>query len=484
MTHDKKQQLYISVGVVTLLLLIRIVFFLKDGTNDFIERILFWLIYGGSFVVLYFLFSPLKQNLLYIWNNNKSKIFIFAYIIVLEVLFALKNNLNYTFVSAFSVLFIVSLFFIVSVLLPRMLAKIFDIAFIIVYGAYMFAQDFYYRIFSDFFSFIEAGTLREGVESSSNMYVFNYLHLVIVFMIILTLFLYIRYYDKNKFKGKKINLLKYIAVLFLLVNLNAEYPVKAARLHLSDHYLYTSTYSKTRFVSHFGGINLLTKDVISLIIPDVSNKKHIEYINDYYENNQKPHVDNEYTNIFKDKNLIIVLAESFDDIALSEELTPSILKLKNEGLDFTNHFTPVFPRTTCDTEIILNTSLIPSIQDGPTCYVYNQNSYNTSIANLFNNKDYVTNALHSNYKEFYTRHLVYKGLGYNNFYGQHEIGLSDSDRRYDEVFMDMSKDYVINTENKFYSMMLTLSGHSPYTNVNLAVEKNYDLVDEYYQFKH
>jgi len=63
--------------------------------------------------------------------------------------------------------------------------------------------------------------------------------------------------------------------------------------------------------------------------------------------------------------------------------------------------------------------------------MFNQNSYNQSLANIFNQDDYETRAFHSNYKEFYTRYLVYKGFGYDEFYGQHELDLSDTEKRYD-----------------------------------------------------
>ncbi|KFZ26187.1 MAG: Lipoteichoic acid synthase [Candidatus Izimaplasma bacterium HR2] len=239
-------------------------------------------------------------------------------------------------------------------------------------------------------------------------------------------------------------------------------------------------YDKEQFVTKFSTVNLLFRDLKVIITPSFSINRDIEYIEDYYDNNVKLHPDNEYTDIFEGKNLIFIIGESFDSIAVSEELTPNIYKLKTEGLDFVNHFTPVFPRTTCDSEIIFNTSIIPSITDGPTCYVYNENSYSESIAELFNNSGYITTGLHNNYKEFYTRDLVYEGFGYDYFYGQNEIPLTDTEIRYDSVFGEKTLDYAIFEDELFFSTYLSLSGHSPYEETNLATVEHLDIVNDYY----
>lgn len=465
------------------LLAVRLIFFLKDGSNDLLESILIWIIFVESICFLVVLIYSEKDNLKKIFMKYQDKFYFSILIFSLEVGLLIKNKLSFNYVYLFSLLLIILLISLFSLALPKVVSKIFDIVLIVFYGAYVFAQDYYHRIFSDFFSFKEAGNIKEGIEFAKGMYEFSFLHVYIVVITLTTLILYIilrrtSHLDFNMKSLKKVYLLPLF--LFFLVNVNAQYPVKTARLHLSDHYLYYSTYSKDRFVSKFGTLNLLVKDGLSVLTPSFTTKRDLKYIEDYFDNNVKVHTDNEFSNIFEGKNLIFIMGESFDSIVVSEELTPNIYKLKSEGLDFQNHFIPVFPRTTCDTEVILNTSIIPSIQDGPTCYIYNENTYSHSLAELFNNKQYVTNAFHNNYKEFYTRHLVYEGFGYDNFYGMDELDLSEEEKRYDSVFLEKSLEYSIPENELFYSFMLTLSGHSPYEMSNLAVNEHYDLVDEYY----
>ena len=43
--------------------------------------------------------------------------------------------------------------------------------------------------------------------------------------------------------------------------------------------------------------------------------------------------------MFEGKNLIFIVAESFSEIAVSEDLTPTLYKLVHEGFDFKNFYT-------------------------------------------------------------------------------------------------------------------------------------------------
>lgn len=466
-----------------MLLLIRLVFFLPDNTNNVVESILIWLIFGLSLAFLSYVIFKDKVRILPILKDYKDKTYIFYFVFLLEIGLIIKNNLGFHQIYIFSIAFIVMIVIVFSLILPKKISKIFDVSFILIYAIYVFGQDYYYRIFNDFFSFKEYGTIKEGLQFSKGMYEFSIFHIYIVLLTIIILVFYISEGYTSHVKLSFVNLKKlsiYPLILFFLVNINAQFPVNLARLHLSDHYLYSSVYSKEKFVSRYGAVNLLFKDGFEMIRPKFSDKRDIDYVDNYFENYSKIHTDNEYTGTFEGMNLIFIIGESFDSIVVDEFLTPNLYRLKNEGIDLQNHFTPAFPRTTCDSEIIFNTSIIPSIQDGPTCFTYNSNSYTSSLAELFNNEGYLTTGFHSNYKEFYTRDLVYDGLLYDNFYGQHELFLDEVEKRFDSTFFEKSIDYSITDEVPFFSMLLTLSGHSPYDSSNIAAEVHYAEVDEYY----
>lgn len=481
--QENKNKIILRLFIVaTFLLAIRLIFFLQDRTSDLVESILIYTIAFISLGIIFMIILPVKESPKAFFIKYRDIFILSIFIFYSEMLFLIDNQLEYSFVTIFTLVLIVCLIDIIALLLPNRGKMIFFIYICISVPLYLVAQDIYYEIFSDFFSFKEIVSVSAGLEYTNGVLHFHFIHFLFIISAIFTICILTMYKTKNQIiLNKKTRKIFYVPLLFfLLVNLNAQYPVKTARLYLSDHYLYTSVYSNKRFVSRFGAVNYSVRDFFNSIIPKRVNKQDIKDIDNYFKNNPKIHFENEYSGIFENKNLVFVVAESFDSIAVNETLTPNIVRLKNEGIDFNNHYVPVYPRTTCDSEIIFNTSVIPSIVDGPTCYNFNENSYSHSLANLFSNKGYLADAFHSNEKEFYTRYKVFDGLGYDNFYGQNELGLSMTDKRYDSVFMKKSQDFILKEDGKFFSFITTLSGHSPYNLDNLAVRKHYVEVDNYY----
>ncbi|QVK18490.1 LTA synthase family protein [Mycoplasmatota bacterium] len=466
----------------TLLLAIRLIFFLQDGTSDLVESILIYMIAFISLGIVFMILLPVKQSPKEFFMKYRDIFILSIFIFYSEMLFLYDNQLEYSAVTIFIIILIICLIDIIALLLPNRGKMIFIIYICISLPLYLIAQDIYFEIFNDFFSFKEIVSVGAGLEYTNGVLHFRFIHFLLIISAVFSICILMMYKSKNQIKLNKqtVTIFNIPLLFFLLVNLNAEYPVKTARLYLSDHYLYTSVYSNKKFVSRFGAVNYCVRDFFNSIFPERVNKQDVKDIDNYFKNNPKIHLENDYSGIFENKNLVFVVAESFDSIAINETLTPNIVKLKNEGINFNNHYVPVYPRTTSDSEIIFNTSVIPSIVDGPTCYNFNENSFSHSLANLFTNKGYQADAFHSNEKEFYTRYKVYDGLGYDNFYGQYELGLSMSDKRYDSIFMKKSQDLILKEDGKFFSFITTLSGHSPYNLDNLAVRKHYVEVNKYY----
>lgn len=411
-------------------------------------------------------------------------------IVIYDGLFFIRIDSNLSVYKIFSTVGIFTFVMGFLYLMPRKIRSGVTVFFLIVLPIYYVAQDIYFGIFERFFSFKEVVTLQEGIESSEGMINFSLFHYTYFFMMIVSIVVYQiikrrlhpHFLEFHLSKSSFVQALAPTGIILALVNINTSIPPKTARLHLSDHYLYFSVFDNTSFVDRFGVTHYLVRDIADSIVPEYVNPDDYKKIDEYFENNLKEHASNEYTGIFEGKNLIFLVAESFDGIAMDDILTPNIMRLKREGIYFDNHYVPVYPRTTCDTEFIYNTGLIPSIKDGPTCYKYNRNSYSQSLPMLFKEKGYLTQAFHNNYKEFYTRQLVYKGYGYDALFGEHELGLihdkTTDEKRYDSIFFEKGKDLMLPEDSPFMSFILTLSGHSPYETVNLAVDKHLSTVKE------
>lgn len=411
----------------------------------------------------------------------KDIILVGLYIFLLESIFLISNGLTYHLVFGLSVFMITFIILLLLLFLSPKIRVIFIYLILFFLPFYLISQGIYISIFSDFFKVNEIGTLKEGLAFATGVVHFNIIYLLYLFILVISLIIYSKIKVQVKFK-LDYHWLLIPFILYFLIQFNAQYAIKEARMHTSDSYLYKSIYNNKRFISRFGVVNYFFRDLGRIIIPKSKpTTKYIEEIDQFIASRNRKHSFNDYSGLFENKNLVFIIAESFDFIAINETLTPVIYQLMNEGLNFTNFYVPVYPRTTCDSEIIFNTGLIPSVIDGPTCYTFNLNSYRHSLANLFKKKGYQVDAFHSNDKVFYTRNLVYQGFGYDKFYGQHELGLSDSNKRFDSYFFDKAKDYMIKKDAKFMSSVITLSGHSPYLMTNLAVAKYHQMVADYYK---
>ena len=102
--------------------------------------------------------------------------------------------------------------------------------------------------------------------------------------------------------------------------------------------------------------NMLDIDFGTLLINETDET--VKSMHEYFYSVQ-PTEQNDYTGMFKDKNLIYITAEGLDTIAISEELTPTLYKMSTNGFVFNNYYQPLFTVSTSDGEYMFMNSLIP-----------------------------------------------------------------------------------------------------------------------------
>ena len=184
--------------------------------------------------------------------------------------------------------------------------------------------------------------------------------------------------------------------------------------------------------------------------------------------------------MFKDKNLIFILAEGFNEIAVDKELTPTLYKLTNGGFVFKNFYSPVFLSTTGG-EFQAMTGLIPT-QEILSSWKKKGNKLLFSLGHVFNESGYNVNAYHNWTYSYYSRDITMPSLGFNNYLACWN-GLENymNCRNWptsDIELMTTTSDMYISDENKFMTYYITLSGHAEYNFVgNYIAKKNQDLVE-------
>ena len=223
--------------------------------------------------------------------------------------------------------------------------------------------------------------------------------------------------------------------------------------------------------------NVLDIDFDKLINEEENSM--VKSMHEYFKN-VTPTKQNEYTGIFKGKNLIYITAEGFDKIAIDESLTPTLYKLANNGFVFENYYQPLFTVSTSDGEYMFLNSLIP--KEGVWSFYRSSNIYLPfGIGNVFKREGYSTvNAYHDHTYTYYNRDKSHPNLGFDKYIGcgngLEELINCKTWPESDVEMISATVDDYINSDN-FMTYYMTVSGHLNYTFTgNYISYKNKDLV--------
>ena len=203
---------------------------------------------------------------------------------------------------------------------------------------------------------------------------------------------------------------------------------------------YTTMYNTHRLYQVCGiyqtGVRDLYKNILYPLTPGYARRQEEakEEISQYFADREVGG-ENEMTGLFAGKNVILILMESMDDWALGEH-TPTINRLMEEGINFTNLYTPGYGSVrTFNSEFCANTGMFLSSRGG-YAFDYVTNDYSQSLASLLTEEGYSALTYHYNDPSFYSRGVFEPAMGYEAYisYQDYADGLKD-DRLYDDQFL-------------------------------------------------
>lgn len=444
-------------------------------------------------------------------NKGKNKVIIYFLIELLFTtligIYLYKVEMNFSILTEYEwpLFWIVFLGAIILIwFIGPMLNRYFVFLYSGIYTLYLVSQNIYQRAFHQYYRFSTVSTLlSEAVgakDSAMEFITFNDMLPFIILLVITIIFVALYFLLQRRCFKIWWRLPYKLAVLLLIipcVNYYKEYnnlldkalhQEDAFQMNKTDYYIYETIPNTNMFVEKFGLLPFMYRDCISFYESDISSEEDYMMINEFF-NNRKPHEKNEMTGIFEGKNVFFIQAESFIDAAIDEKLTPTLYKMKNEGINIKGFNTPGLPGSTSDTEFMSNTSIIPNSEGYAICYKYPFNSYETTLPKLFKNKGYVTRAYHNNYGQYYNRNVTFPNWGYDEFVDCTGIGLGDEQS--DSTVMDILKWIYVETEKPFMTYWVTYSGHQPYSldavgvsedNVNKIKNLYPDLDDSYVSY--
>ena len=339
------------------------------------------------------------------------------------------------------------------------------------------------------------GQVNDSLVAKLHFIHFIYLIVPILFIIYINYLKKKEYYDVvDNIKCKKIfkNIYKVVVVLLICV---------VCTVSKSDGSRFIKLWNRESVVKKYGIYVYTVNDLVQSVRPrintlfgyDEAALKFREYYACKWKNKNDT---NEYTDIFKGKNVIFIHAESIQNFLIdlkinNKEVTPNLNKIAKEGIYFNKFYPQISVGTSSDTEFTLLTGLMPS-SSGTVFVNYYDRTYK-GMPDYFNKLGYYTFSMHANNADYWNRKTMHMNLGYTDFYSKElfdipettddpdYIGLGLSDKSFFKQINPLLDD-IQKYNSPFFGTIITLSNHSPFNDLEkygeFDVTMNYEYTDD------
>lgn len=379
----------------------------------------------------------------------KNLYWFFFLIIYLELMYRIFVfntfiNLDFLYVLLFSIP-ISTFFYLITNLYNEKLNKVFVIILSLIISVIFMAQTVYFNFYQSMFSIFSLMNGTGQVMAFAKDILKIMLGIWYVLLIMILPFILFLIFNKKIFSFKKLNFRK--AMIYLIITIIFYLStLLAIKLDNKGSYSLNTLYSKThapmitakkvgllsmtrydiaRFIFGFEEKTFVEDTTQIEIVPEIKynmldinfdkliekeTNETLKSMHEYFKY-VTPTKQNDYTGMFKDKNLIFITAEGFDTLAVNEEWTPTLYKLANNGFVFKNYYQPLYPVSTSDGEYLNMTGLIP--KEGVWSMYRSSFTYQPfAIGNMFKDIGYKTMAYHNNSYKYYDRNLSHPNMGF------------------------------------------------------------------------
>ena len=299
--------------------------------------------------------------------------FTVIYLEILSRLFITNGPLNigilYTIIFSIPIIILLTL---LSKLFGPKLNKFIMIIMTLTITVYFGTQLVFLELFPEPFAFTTIGLADQAADNfvlATNEIKKQFPLFISLFIPLILLIIFNKKIDTTKYnKYTKVTLLLLLITTYLSTYLTL-IPYNKTVKSIRNTY-YNATSSKLSTIDNFGMLTFWRIDLSRLIFDNSTNEleiingnkkepEEIKYEKNELEldfttpsdnatinqlNNYFNQIDgtyqNEYTGMFEGKNIIFILAEGFNEIAVDKERTPTLYKLINEGFVFEDFYSP------------------------------------------------------------------------------------------------------------------------------------------------
>ncbi|MGG3564480.1 LTA synthase family protein [Neobacillus rhizosphaerae] len=334
----------------------------------------------------------------------------------------------------------------------------------------LYANIAYYRFFNDFITVpvlmqtkTNAGQLGDSALSLMSPFdVFYFTDMFILVALALTVFKKVTVSNRKSFK---------IVLLFSITT----FLFNLGLAEKDRPQLLTRSFDRNYLVKYLGAYNFTIYDVIQNIKSSsqraLADSSDITEVENYRKANYAA-PNPTYFGKAKGMNVIYISMESFQSFMIDykmpdgQEVTPFLNSLAhdNNTFYFENFFHQTGQGKTSDAEFLMENSLYPMAQ-GAVFVNKAQNTFQAAPA-ILKGYGYNSAVFHGNYKTFWNRNVMYKALGYDQFYDAEYYSMSDENTKNygmkDKPFFKESMPILENMKQPFYTKFISLSNHFPF----------------------
>ncbi|WP_414859278.1 LTA synthase family protein [Paenibacillus haidiansis] len=171
---------------------------------------------------------------------------------------------------------------------------------------------------------------------------------------------------------------------------------------------------------------------------------------------------------YQGSNVLVVQVEAFMNFMIGkeiggQEITPNFNKLMQESLYYSNYYHQTGQGRTSDADFSSQSSLHP-LPTGSVFVRYPDHTYDV-LPQILKSAGYETAAFHAYEGSFWNRTNMYKAMGYDRFYSKKDYQMDESLgwSLGDKSFFRQSLEFMVAEPQPFYSFLITLSSHHPYS---------------------
>lgn len=334
----------------------------------------------------------------------------------------------------------------------------------------IFSNILFYRYFNDMISIpllTQASVVSDVGSSMFQLMHFSDLLLIIDFILLPLLWKNSYRFEFTRIKGRQALVCMAVGTLLMVLSFN--------QLIKSQPTILQTFYDRVYVAQNVGLLNYHAADAFAFVQQSIAeddqlDAKKQQEIFEYFRKQKQSESSGE--NLFgaaKGKNLIVIQIEALQQFVVNTsingvEVTPNLNKLAASGIYFNNYYYQTAGGGTSDAEFTANISMFP-MKVG-AAYIRKSGNQYYALPRKMKEAGYSTVAMHGYKPGFWNRSVVYKNIGFDEFYSKSNLvenealgmGISDKD------FFKQAVEKLKQQKQPYYAFLITLSSHFPYDN--------------------